>query len=146
MAIKKNMIQWNIDHGIKNKENLLFFKNRSTLMDKPNFYSRWLFIRRDPEELICDIKNMCQRSRNIYDQNKNKIKTVFIPDNINEIIDYRLSVSLPDHYWYHEKCRCKSCDYVRICGYKNLTDKEKIQFKDINWDDRWSEQWKNKIF
>lgn len=49
----------------------------------------------------------------------------------------------PGYYWYHEKCRCRKCDRVRMIGYQSLNTSEKEKYNHISWDDE-SKQWKPK--
>ena len=52
--------------------------------------------------------------------------------------------NITDHYWVHEKCRCKMCDKIRLIGYKDLRDpKIKKKYRNIDWP-IWSEQWRVK--
>lgn len=138
MTIKSNMEEWYIDHKKKNNKNILFFHN-TDFINKDNPNSRWLCL--DDGFPFCDFKNICQK-----ETDETKIKTVYIKDNLNEIIDFRKYSRYEwcDDYWYHEKCRCKTCDYIRICGYNNLDDKQKQKFNGITWEDRFSEQWEQK--
>jgi hypothetical protein len=48
----------------------------------------------------------------------------------------------PRYYWYHEKCRCRNCDRVRLLGYNRLSTTDKEKFDNIEWDD--SKQWNAK--
>lgn len=153
MAIINHMNDWNINHMYASHNTLLFIENnnRDTLhfnLDERaiaarvkylNPDSRWAFPYDFP---IYHKKTLCQKK--VKGTSQDGIKSVFIGDNMNEQIDYRQWTNWSNYYWYHNKCRCKTCDLVRITGANHLEDeKEQIRFSNIKWDP-WSDQWKPK--
>lgn len=153
MIIVNHMNEWYVKHIYSVHNSLLFIDD----IDGFNFYghmrhtkkyrqinpdSRWLFYNRNENGiLIYDKKTICEKK--IKESSQNGIKSVFIGDNINEHIDYRQWSNWLNHYWYHEKCRCKTCDLVRITGVNHLSEKEKKRFRNISWNP-WSDQWNPK--
>lgn len=150
MIIMSNMNDWNINHMYCLRNSLLFIEDRdgfSVYGDNRytkkyrylNAESRWLYLNRDVP--MYDKKTLCQKKVKEYYQDG--IKSVFISNNMNELIDYRQWSNWSNQYWYHEKCRCKTCDLVRITGINYLSEKEQKRFSNIEWEP-WSDQWKPK--
>lgn len=139
MAIQKNMFEWNLEHMKNNRKTLEFFTNIPSNYSNENKYSCWNLINDNHHRYY--YKHICHR--NVKKLGQPGIRSIYIDDNIDESIDYREWIGDPDYYWYHDKCRCRDCDLVRVIGIGNLplTERAKYpEFSEIAWP-VWSDQW-----
>ena len=133
-------------------KNPISFKNKKLLQLNSN--SKWKISQRMRDELFISWENygmypkfdngnnkLCERQ--VGRKSQNGIKGVFIENNQCKEIEYREWLNIEGKYWYHEKCRCITCDRVRYEGRKGLPLKGREKFKDIEWDVT-SSQWKTK--
>ena len=84
---------------------------------------------------------LCERQ--VERMSQNGIKAVFIENNQCKEIKFREWDNIRGKYWYHEKCRCITCDRVRYEGRNKLHLKDREKIKDIVWEVT-SSQWKTK--
>lgn len=139
MAIQKNMFEWNLEHMKNNRKTLEFFTNIPSNYSNENKYSCWNLINDNHHRYY--YKHICHI--NVKKPGQPGIRSIYIDDNIDESIDYREWIGDPDYYWYHDKCRCRDCDLVRVIGIGNLplTERAKYpEFSEIAWP-VWSDQW-----
>jgi hypothetical protein len=133
-------------------KNSISFKNKKLL--GLNSKSKWtcsqimkdeVFIRWENYEMCPGFDNwnnkLCERQ--VGRKSQNGIISIFIENNQCKDIEYREWENIRGKFWYHEKCRCFTCDRVRYEGRKKLSLKEREKFQDIVWDIE-SSQWKAK--
>ena len=137
--------------SIEPYKNPISFKNKKLL--EVNYKSKWKTSQRMRTELftswgnygICpefdNVNKLCERQ--VGRKSQNGIKGVFIENNQCKEIEYRDWENIRGKYWYHEKCRCVTCDRVRYEGRKKIPFKDREKFQDIEWDHK-SSQWKTK--
>ena len=89
-------------------------------------------------------KRLCIKNVDIKGQPN--IQSIYIDPDIIEsntqiINDVRVREwsNISSKFWVHKKCRCSTCDKIRILGYNKLVDKDKRKYARIN-----SNQWKTK--
>tara|TARA_B100001287_G_C22677204_1_gene528343 strand:- start:1625 stop:2350 length:726 start_codon:yes stop_codon:yes gene_type:complete len=92
-------------------------------------------------------KRLCVKNVDIKGQPN--IQSIYIDPNIiesNTQITNDLRVrewsNIPSKFWIHKKCRCSTCDKIRILGYSDLPDKDKRKYARIKMIN--SNQWKTK--
>ena len=138
--------------SIEPYKNSISFKNKKLL--ELNSKSKWKTSQRMRDEVFISWENYSHYPKFDNDNNKlcerqvghlsqNGIKSVFIENNQCKEIEYREWLNIGGKYWYHEKCRCVTCDRVRYEGRKKLPFKDREKFQDIEWDHK-SSQWKTK--
>ncbi|MBE18060.1 MAG: hypothetical protein CMH79_04780 [Nitrospinae bacterium] len=166
MSIQLNMYLWKMDHYLKYCNGLYNFYNYNP---KGNLNISQLRIQQWPKGIdnhrIC-LKNVDKPGNpginEVYvsEYLKQKFKSILNPpepifniDNpITNIIPLQITLlqarewsNKPNYYWYHNKCRCLTCDKVRYIGYKikqkNISHKERNKYKRIKWGDN-NNQWK----
>ena len=156
MAIQKHMYEWSFEHMKNNRKVLKFLTNTPSDYSDENKYSCWNLVIDDNNDDNDDnndnndnndnyhsyyYKHICHR--NVKKTGQPGIRSIYIDDNIDERIDYREWIGDADYYWYHDKCRCRDCDHVRVIGIGNLrlTERAKYpEFSEIAWPG-WSDQW-----
>jgi len=137
--------------SIEPYKNPISFKNKKLL--EVNSNSKWKTSKRMRDEVFTSWENyvmypkfdncnkLCERQ--VGRESQNGIKGVFIENNQCKEIEYREWLNIEGKYWYHEKCRCITCDRVRYEGRNKLQIKDREKFHDILWDHS-SSQWKTK--
>ena len=138
--------------SIEPYKNSISFKNKKLL--ELNSKSKWKTSQRMRDEVFISWENyshypkfdnennkLCERQ--VGRKSQNGIKSVFIENNQCKGLEYREWENIRGKFWYHEKCRCITCDRVRYVGRKGLALKEREKFQDIVWDPT-SSQWKTK--
>ena len=137
--------------SIEPYKNPISFKNKKLL--EVNSNSKWKTSKRMRDEVFTSWENyvmypkfdncnkLCERQ--VGRESQNGIKGVFIENNQCKEIEYREWLNIEGTYWYHEKCRCITCDRVRYEGRNKLQIKDREKFQDILWDHS-SSQWKTK--
>ena len=143
-AVQSHFNKWSLQHKEKFSKIHSFINiTENNTIDLDN--GKWLTIGNDnnnDKRYYFSHKHLC--SSNVRTKGQPNILSVFIHSNIYEEIDFRMWSNITDHYWVHEKCRCKMCDKIRLIGYKDLRDfKIKKKYRNIDWP-IWSEQWRVK--
>ena len=131
------MNEWSFNHLVNIRKTFEFLMEKPLIYTKNNHNSCYKTMDGFLDKY--HYKHLCQR--NVRKNNQPGIISVYIDDSRPKFyIDHREWSNVPNKYWYHWKCRCMTCDRVRIRGIDNLTFTEKTQYSNIVWP-VWSGQW-----
>ena len=156
MAITSNLYEWSLNHqkkyqgtlrlfddihsecqvvDQKGRNKLFWISESSSAENSDLFPSSGLYFKHTP---LCQIR--------VKQSEQNGIKDVFIPHIPPSSQCYhRMWANIDNRYWYHETCRCSTCDMVRIYGYDSLPASTQKKYTGITWNQT-DKQWKAKSF
>ena len=80
-------------------------------------------------------KKLCRK--NVDENEHTRIQSIYSREGsiIPSKILAREWANNPNYYWVHEKCRCSHCDFIRIQGYKDLSNSDKKKYARIKMHD-----------
>ena len=149
IALMSHMSEWSKRHSISLKIPLDFISFKCT---NNSLHSSWVGTFHDLESFEQHWDNYKDNSKyrkraicsiNVETKSQSGITSIHIPVNMCPQILHREWTNLDNQYWYHEKCRCITCDRVRFVGRDYLNPKEKERYSNMEWE-HLDNQWKTK--
>ena len=159
MSIESSIESWKNLHKINMKINLDFisigsmdylnhrsrhnFSQSPSEQENPN--SEWLIRAEDVNNSSrYSFNNICERAVRSHEQEG--IQSMYLGRyeryEIPEEISHREWSNRRLIFWYHDTCRCITCDRVRYHGHYALSKEEQKKYNEIWWEEG-SDQWKS---